>query len=105
MACTNGLTVSGPVRADQQRIAVGRRARHELGADAAAGAGAVVDHHRLSERLADLIADDAADNVGIAAGRERHDQPDRPVGKSGEGIAWQQGCCRQSPERDNKRAA
>ena len=67
-----------PVRADQQRITVGLRVRDILGADAAAGPGAVLDHDRLPQRFADLIADNAADDVGIAARGERHDQPDRP---------------------------
>jgi hypothetical protein len=50
----------------------------EFGADPAAGAAPVLDYHRLIQRLADQIAGYASDNVGIAAGGERHDQMDRP---------------------------
>ena len=82
-----GIDGERAVRADEQRVAVGRRARHRFGADAAAGAAAVVDHHRLAERARDPFADQAADDVGIAAGRERHDQMDRPVRIGGEGCA------------------
>ena len=39
-------------RDDQQRVAVLRRIRHQLGADHAAGAGAVVDDELLAEPLA-----------------------------------------------------
>ena len=67
-------------RDDQDGVAVGRRVRRKLGADDAAGAGAVVDDHLLAEPLAHLRGDGAADDVVAAAGRERDDQPDRPVG-------------------------
>ena len=66
------------VRTDQKRIAVGSRVGDVFGSDAAAGAVAVLDHHGSVEPLADLIADEAPDNVGIAARCERHDQLDRP---------------------------
>ena len=62
------------------RVAVRRGVRRQLGADHAAGAGAVVDDHLLAELVAHLLRDDAADHVVAAAGRERNDQPDRPVG-------------------------
>ncbi len=94
-----------PVRADEQRVAVGRRARHHLRADAAAGAAAVLHHHRLADRLRNLVADHAADNVGIASGREWHNQMDRPLRIGGEGPAWQHCCCRTEAERGDQRAA
>ena len=39
-------------RDDQQRVAVGRCLRHQLGADDAAGAGLVLDDELLAEPLA-----------------------------------------------------
>ena len=64
---------------DQQRVAVGRRLRHQLGADDAAGAGLVLDDELLAEPLAELRADDARQDVVEPARRERHDHPHRPV--------------------------
>lgn len=100
-----GIDGERPVRADEQRVAVGRRVRHEFGADAAAGAAAVVDHNRLAERARNAFADDAADDVGVAAGGERHDQVDRPVGIGGEGGARQQARGRAEAEGDDQLAA
>ena len=65
---------------EQQRVAVARRLRHHLGADDAAGAAAVVDDDLAAGDLRQLGADDARDDVDGAAGRERHDQADRPIG-------------------------
>ena len=76
---------------DQDRVAVGRRLRHHVGADRAAGAGAVLDDDILSELPADLLHHDARDDVARTARTERHDHGDvarRPVlrgGGSGEG--------------------
>ena len=61
------------VRHHQQRVAVRRRFRHEVGADDRAGAGAVLDDERLSQRLLQLLAEIARVDVGRAAGAERHD--------------------------------
>jgi hypothetical protein len=52
----------------QQRVAVRRRLRHRIGGDRSARAAAVLHHHRLAERLGDLAADEARDEVGRAAG-------------------------------------
>ena len=66
------------LRDAQQRVAVGRRTQHLLDADTAAGAARpVLDHHLLAERRARLLAGVAAQQVGGAAGRKRHDQRDR----------------------------
>ena len=62
---------------EQDGVAVGRRARDRAGADVAGGAGAVLDHDRLAHRLMQMLADDARQDVGRAAGRPRHDQRDR----------------------------
>ena len=57
---------------DQQCVAVGRRARNLRRGDRPAGAGTVLDQHRLAERLAHALADQPRDDVGGAARRERH---------------------------------
>jgi hypothetical protein len=62
----------------------------EFGADSAAGAAPVLDHHRLVERLADSIARYAPDNIGITAGGERHDQMYRPFRIGGQSPPHQQ---------------
>ena len=80
------------VRAGEQRVAVGRRARRHLGAEAAARAGAVLDHEGLAERLAHALAAQPRDEVRIAAGRERHDHAHRLVRIGGVGGARQSGC-------------
>src|SRR6185503_1941786 len=49
-------------------------------ADVARGAAAVLHHHLLAEQLRHARLQDAADEVGGAAGRERHDHAQRPVG-------------------------
>ena len=61
----------------QQRVAVGRRLGHGVGADDAAGAGAIVDDYRLAEHFRELRRDRARDDVGDAARRRRHDHADR----------------------------
>ena len=64
----------------QQRVAVGRRLGREVGADGAAGARLVVDDQRRAQLLAHLLRQGAREEVGGAAGRERHDQADRLAG-------------------------
>jgi len=46
----------GAGRGHQQHVAVRRRARDQIGADHAVGPGAVLDHHGLPERFAELDA-------------------------------------------------
>ena len=58
-------------RAHQQRVAIPRRARDQLRAEAAAGAGTVVDKHRLTETFRQLAADQPCAGVERAARRER----------------------------------
>jgi hypothetical protein len=62
---------------DAQRVSVRRRLRDEVGADAAAGPGAIVDDDRLPELLRELVGDEPRDDVGRATRRERNDEPDR----------------------------
>ena len=61
---------------NRKRVAVRRRARDDRGADIARRAGAIFDHDRLAERLLQMAADDARQDVGRAARRERHDERD-----------------------------
>ena len=61
----------------QQRVAVGRRLRDRLGGRNAGRAAAILDHHGGLAVLADLGREHARDDVGDAAGRDRHDDPDR----------------------------
>ena len=67
--------VAQPI-ADAQRIAVRRRACRTGDADAAAGAGDILDHHGLAELSREIIGKDSRDGVGDAAGRHRHDDGD-----------------------------
>src|SRR4029077_4812271 len=73
---------------DAQRIAVGFRPRHLLGADHAAGADLVLDVELLAEGVAQGIRIEPAERVGRAArGKRHHDayRPFRPlVGGSGD---------------------
>src|SRR5262245_10506073 len=65
---------------EQQRVAVGRGFGGDLGAQAAAGAGAVVDDDLLAERFSQPLADQAGEHVGAAAGRVGHDHADGSIG-------------------------
>jgi hypothetical protein len=73
-------SVARPV-ADAERVAVGWRLGAARRADAGAGTGDVLDHHRLAERDAHAVGQDTRQCVGRAAGRERHDDRDRSGGK------------------------
>ena len=54
---------------DQDRGAVGRRARDAIVGDRAAAADHVLDNDGLTERARHLLADEARDRIGAAAGR------------------------------------
>jgi hypothetical protein len=60
--------------AQADRVAVRRRIGHGLGPDEAAGAGAVVDHHGLTQRRVHGIGNQARHDIGGASGRERDHQ-------------------------------
>ena len=62
-------------------MADGRAFRERVDARQAAGAGADLDHHLLADLGAEPIRQGAAEQISRAAGSERHDQPDRPIGK------------------------
>src|SRR4029079_13159891 len=65
--------------AEPDGVAVGSGLCHTVAADGPAGAGAVVDHDLLAERLAELVADRADDDGGAAARPEGNDPRDRTV--------------------------
>ena len=64
-------------RADQQRVAVGLGLGDELARDRAIRTGLVLDDRRLAEKLLELGADGAPDDVRRAAGNEGDDHPYR----------------------------
>ena len=68
-----------PVDAD--RVAVGRALGDRVDPGHAAGAGAVLDHDLLAELGAHAVAQVTPEQIGGTAGRERHDELDRPVGE------------------------
>ena len=84
----------------QQRVAVRRRAGHRLRRDVAAGAAAVLHHEALLEAVGELGRDQPPDDVGEAAGRERHDHGDvlRRIG-------LRRGRLRESRQRPRRRSA
>ncbi len=59
-------------------MAVRRGARDEGGGDGAARAGAVLHHHGLAQHALERRGDGARGEVGLPAGRERHDEGERP---------------------------
>jgi hypothetical protein len=64
----------------EQRVAVGRRARGEHGADIAAGTTAILDHHRLAQRRREPVGEDARHDVGGPARTEGHHDAQRAAG-------------------------
>ena len=66
-----------PVAPDQQRVAVRSGLGDVLGGDDGAGARLVLDQHRLAQPLAQLLADQAREDVVAAAGPEADDDADR----------------------------
>src|SRR3977135_3906705 len=65
---------------EAERVAVGRGLGAGLRAGNAARAALVLDHERLAEPGREFVRSGAHDDVGHAAGRDRNDHPDRPVG-------------------------
>ena len=68
-------------RGHEERVAVGIGARRDLGADRAACAGTVLDHHRLAPEVGETRRKKTRHDVGAAARREGDDDPDGLVGK------------------------
>ena len=88
----------------QQRVAIGCALRDQVRADAATGARAVFDHHRLAPALAEFLRDEARDHIGRPGGRKRHQQLYRFGGISlGEG-AGRGGRCGDGDQETGERA-
>src|SRR5262249_5588398 len=68
------------LRAEMERIAVGRGLRRGRRADIAAGARAVLDDDVLPPRFGELLRENAPERVDGAAARTRDQQAHRPVG-------------------------
>jgi hypothetical protein len=64
--------------AEDQCVAVRRRARDLGGANGAGRAGRIFDDDILAECALHTVSEDAAERIGRPAGRERHDDRDRP---------------------------
>ncbi len=86
----------------QQRVAVGRRLGHARGADGAAGAPEVLDHHRLAPALGQALGDQAGELVGAAAGGHRHHDVDRLRGETGRLVGGGAGGSREGGEQDGR---
>ncbi|MNL15787.1 hypothetical protein D3C87_1367980 [compost metagenome] len=67
------------IAAQQQGVAIATRMRDRRIANAAAGAGLVLDHHALAPFFAELLRDGARQLVAAAACRHRHHDLDGPV--------------------------
>ena len=74
------------VGAHQQRVAVGRRLMNRRGGDDAIRARPVVHHHRGVPDHAQLVRNDAGQQVGGAARRKSDHDANRAIGKIGRGA-------------------
>ena len=70
----------GPAGRHHDGVAIGRALRDLDRGCHRAGAGAVLDHERLAEAVGELLADQSPEDVGAAAGGERHDEIDLMAG-------------------------
>jgi hypothetical protein len=75
------------VHGDQQRVAIGRRARNGLCADAGIAAGLVLDNDRLSPLLTEVLSIRSSHQIGGTARRKGHHYADRPTWE----IRWRCG--------------
>jgi hypothetical protein len=64
--------------AEEQRVAIRRRLRHDIGGDIATCTGAIVDDGLLAQRGTEPLRGDAGDQVTATAGGKRQDNPDLP---------------------------
>ena len=78
---------------EQQGVAVRRGFGGDLDAEAAAGAGTVVDDDLLAERFRQRLAEQACEHIRAAAGRVGHDQGDGMIGigLGGQCLPWRIG--------------
>ncbi len=85
------VDTEGELRRHQQRVAIRRGAPDLLGADKSADtAGAIFHHDVLRQAGTDFLRRDTRQRIGGAAGRQRHDDGDRPVWESSarEAALW-----------------
>ena len=69
----------GPDRHHHDGGAIGYRILDRVRGDASDGAGPVVDDHRLTQRVLELVGHHAGDDVRRSAGGEADDDANRPV--------------------------
>jgi hypothetical protein len=67
-------------RVQQQGVAVGFGLGDASGCDGTSGAALIVDDDWLPNCVRELRADGPCDEIGGAAGRDRHDELNGPVG-------------------------
>jgi hypothetical protein len=74
---------------------------HDLRADIAAGAALVVDDHRLTPRLGEMLGGDAPQQVGRAGRRERNHHADllARIGRLRPTVARQHRCNKRAGHR------
>jgi hypothetical protein len=75
-----GLADSKRVLGEQQRIAIGLRARHMIPGQIAVRSRPIFHHDGLAERLLQVVRNLASQCVGRTPGHERDDETDRPIG-------------------------
>jgi hypothetical protein len=80
-------------RVDEQRVAVRRGTRHDVGADRGAGAGPVLDDESRAVGAVDLLGDETRDDVGRSSRRIGIDELDS--------ARLRQGALRRDCERDD----
>jgi hypothetical protein len=71
-----GVDRVGADRPHHQGRAVRLGLCDDIGSDRTAGAAAIVDDDGCLQRIVQQLRERTRDNVGRAAGRKRHDQPD-----------------------------
>jgi hypothetical protein len=86
-----GRNGKGPGKAEEQRVAVGRAVRNELGADEARRAGAVIDDDLLPQRLTEPLRHHARDYVDGTSRRRRREHAYRPAGVARVGRGLRRG--------------
>jgi hypothetical protein len=67
-------------RSQQERVAVGRRLGDAIARNVGAGAGDVLDHHRLAPGFRQLVSDHPRNEIRGTGGRKADDHPYRLVG-------------------------
>jgi hypothetical protein len=90
---------SGAGAGHGEAVPVRRRLGDRVRADHAAAPGAVLHHHGLAEQNGELLRQHPPDQVVRPAGRERHHEAHRPIGKGAAGRLGLGACRREGGER------